>query len=331
MIRFRLLLINMGVILFGILIINMFNTNNLFFLDMRQAIIDVQVELLLTAVFVIVLFWLGLELNNYADSRRRAFDNVGDVDDKQATSEFSIRRNTIPSQFWEGISTEMMGAMVTTLFLGGFGVIFQQYQTIQNVRADLIRQMGSIDNVRALDALNQLKKDGFLYVDTTLAGANFNNANLQNADFEDFPLHRVNLANADLRNVTLSGNLVRVNLANANLSGASFQDSALHHINLAGANLSQANLQGISLININLENAIFGNADNRALLDENTRLPDGSQYAPQAGIGQLERFTNSDHPDFWQPNWVEEWKRTGITPAWLTQWDGIFTRTIRGD
>ncbi|MCB9457880.1 MAG: pentapeptide repeat-containing protein, partial [Anaerolineaceae bacterium] len=99
-------------------------------------------------------------------------------------------------------------------------------------------------------------------------------------------LQEANLASVDLT----SANLVSANLYEANLENAHLGEAKLQHANLEGANL-----QGMILMSVALEHGepIYRNPE----FDENTILPDGTQWTPDT---DMTRFTDPNHPDFWR-------------------------------
>ncbi|MBZ0300821.1 MAG: pentapeptide repeat-containing protein [Anaerolineae bacterium] len=193
----------------------------------------------------------------------------------------------------QNFSTEMFGAFLTfmllTLVLG-----------TRQEKERLIRQLRSQVNEAALQAAEELAARGWL-ADGSLKGANLRRANLQGAGLE-----YANLQGASLRGTNLQG----TNLTWANLQGAS-----LKRANLQGANLTWANLQGASLWDANLQGASLGAAS----FDEKTILPDRKLarldhnnnpiYTPesyyQPSVTDMTRYTDPNHPDFWQPEWVK--------------------------
>jgi hypothetical protein len=178
--------------------------------------------------------------------------------------------------------TEMVGAAVTYLLLGLF---VGRGERREAEKADLIAQMDSIERTLAIGAVEELRRHGWLS-DGSLQGADLSSANLEGAD-----LSSANLQGADLRLANLQG----VDLKGANLQGADLrlgklQDAILADADLRGADLCWANLQGASLYQANLQGAGF---------DEHTTLPDGTAWTPDTDMA---RFTDPDHPDFWQPD-----------------------------
>lgn len=208
------------------------------------------------------------------------------------------------ADFWQGISTEMIGAVITTMLFGIVLAVFQHNQDVAGHQQELILQMGSPDNAFAREAVRQLDYFGWLH-DGTLYGANLNFANLQSAELFQANLEGVNLVHANLQ----SANLFQTNLEGAELALSNLQDADLRYANLQGtvlwaANLESAkfegaNLKGANFIDANLKGANFRDA----LFDNNTLLPDKSRYEPDKHKEQLDRFTDPKHPDFWKlPN-----------------------------
>jgi hypothetical protein len=178
-------------------------------------------------------------------------------------------------------ATEMVGAAVTYLLLRLF---IGRRERREAEKADLIAQMGSIERSLAIGAVEELRRHGWL-TDGSLRGADLSSANLQGAD-----LSSPNLQGADLRLANLQGaDLKGANLQGADLRLAKLQDAILADADLRGADLRWAKLQGASLYRANLQGAAF---------DEHTILPDGIAWTPDTDMA---RFTNPDHPDFWDP------------------------------
>jgi hypothetical protein len=227
---------------------------------------------------------------------------------------------------WEGLAlnfgTEMAGAVVTYLLLE---LVIGRTERREAKKADLIAQMGSKAQDVAIAASEQLARCGWLYdgslqgadlewanlQEAFLPGANLQGADLLGANLQEAFLHRANLQGAFLYGANLQGtdlasaNLKEVdledaNLQGANLLGANLQGAFLRGGNLQGAHLGGANLQGVKLFNANLQGADLFNANLQgADFDENTTLPDGTNWTPNTDIA---RFTDPKHPDFWRPD-----------------------------
>lgn len=106
------------------------------------------------------------------------------------------------------------------------------------------------------------------------------------------------------------GFIVRtVNLHNALLYDADLQNANLSRSNLSGANLTAANLSGADLRDTNLQNANLSSSSMvNALLggiqfNGKTYLPDGQLWTSDT---DMSRYTNPEHPDFWQPEWAKK-------------------------
>lgn len=92
-------------------------------------------------------------------------------------------------------------------------------------------------------------------------------------------------------------NLSKANLKGANLRKANLRDTKLEYANLQYVRLYKANLQGADL-----KDAILQDADLRAVkFDKKTRMPDSKYWTPET---DMTRYTDPNHPDFWQPDWV---------------------------
>ncbi len=123
-------------------------------------------------------------------------------------------------------------------------------------------------------------------VSVELAGVNLEGAHFSNANLLLTILSDANLKDADLSHA----NLLMADFSNANLEGAD-----LSWTNMGGTNLSGANLQGANLP-VGAWDGAWG--DNEANFDEYTTLPDRTNWTPDT---DLTRFTDPEHPDFWDP------------------------------
>jgi uncharacterized protein YjbI with pentapeptide repeats len=96
--------------------------------------------------------------------------------------------------------------------------------------------------------------------------------------------------------------LVSANLQNTNFWVANLQDAILEKSNLQGANLLRASLRGADLTG--------------TIFSSRTILPDSDfvngEYTSYWTFGaDMTRYTDSNHPDFWQPEWVTEQAEQG--------------------
>ncbi|MAS33570.1 MAG: hypothetical protein CL610_06160 [Anaerolineaceae bacterium] len=174
----------------------------------------------------------------------------------------------------------MMGAIVTfalfELLIGGRKAALDEQRRVAELRTRLLRDARSIVNDIAIKAVEEIYAYDWLEGDDgMLKGGNLMIANLQG----------VNLAGANLQ----GANLVAANLQHANLMLA----------NLKGADLVDANLQGANLRLADLSGAKLG----LAKFTEETVLPDNTKWSPEVDTG---RFTDSSHPQFWQPSRAKE-------------------------
>jgi len=223
---------------------------------------------------------------------------------------------------WEGLaanfSTEMAGAAITFILLdwiiGGRERREEHHQETEFQKSDLTARMSSSVREVALAAADELRHNGWM-MDGTLRGACLRRADLQSADLSksdlaDANLHRVSLQNADLwaanlHRADLSGAwLTNARLWQAQMMEANLWQARLHKADLREANLREAvmnetRLQEANLRGANFEGALLQDAKlDKAQFDTTTILPDGQHWTPTT---DLTRFTNPQHPDFWQP------------------------------
>lgn len=132
-----------------------------------------------------------------------------------------------------GISTELIGALVTTVLLS---TLVEQAQLKDN----LLAQLHSGIEENAIHALEELRVNGWLE-DDTLRGASMLGVSWSNGDLHAADLREINLAFAHLENV--------------DLQGAFLQRSTLRQAALNGANLSEADLQDANLSEADMQNA----------------------------------------------------------------------------
>jgi hypothetical protein len=186
----------------------------------------------------------------------------------------SVRLGEEKVNWWanwqQGMSTEMSGALVATIVFGLAIGYLEERDTKdelqrEHIRAQLIYDMGSLDNAEALHAVERLRAQGWL-TNRTLKDKQFVGANLRGADLATAYLRGAWFVNADLEGVDLSG---------TNLMGAIF----------TGANLQNARLDG-------------------AEYDEKTVLPDGTPWSTGADLARFTDPDHPDFwraPDPGQP------------------------------
>lgn len=213
----------------------------------------------------------------------------------------------------------MVAPELAGIVIGIFTIDYlNAYRQDQQLKKQLILQLGSKHNDVTDTAIAILKVNGWLYDDSIvgaylekanlqgarlskagLSWAILNNANLSNADLGHArlvwtQLKNVNLSNADLSGASLGaanlsyGNLkntifLDASLAQANLSNANLEEAILTNANLFLSNLSDANLIGANLDHANLRSAIF---------TKNTKWPE--DFDPiAAGAKLVLTFENS--------------------------------------
>lgn len=188
------------------------------------------------------------------------------------------------SQGWlnENLGAELIGIGATVIVIDAAN----RWTNIQQEKKRLIRQMGSTVNPEAMRAVELLRDRGWLQ-DGSLRDAYLVRANLQEA----------NLSWANLQ----AASLMLSNLQGAVLSRASLQTAYVSGADLQAADLSGANLQATHLAGADLQGAIFEHHTfGSATFDEQTVLPDGSKATLETDAEAMRRFTDPDHPEFYE-------------------------------
>lgn len=275
----------------------------------REALQSYRIEILILAVIV------GLILGWFLFAPEQPF----------------ARNSYLTNIFTEGISILITVYVVTEI---------NKRRDIAEKKKRLVRQAGSVNHAIAINAIEELRENGWLInkdrehllAEVRLWRANLEKAPLEYADLSGtnfwkanlrgVVLHEANLQNADLGFTNLKGARLRyANLSSADLGKADLCDAILWEANLHSAYLRQANLSDTDLRNANLCHAILEevnlcNADLQdAVFDERTALPD-AHYLGTDDDGKrkydkywtpdtdMTHYTDPNHPDFWQPNWA---------------------------
>lgn len=206
----------------------------------------------------------------------------------------------------------------------------------------LINAVGSTNNAEALSALDALRVDDRLTgEDGILQNQSFPHANWEKAKLPEVYLYETHLNGAILRQADLHMarlsfvRLEKGDLRGANLSSASVDHARLQSVDLRGANLQsawcystnleKADLRGAILKSTNLEEVNLAGAQlDHVQFDTQTVLPDATYVLDEKGKPiydkdlkhryteesfwsletDMSRYTNSKHPDFWQPCWA---------------------------
>lgn len=238
--------------------------------------------------------------------------------------------------FAGSLSTELFGAVMTFIAIDIFINRVEKAEVSEarkNTRVQqLIHDMGSQVNTIALQAAEELRREGWLTDGSlqgdellqygaidgvnvggvelrqcNLQGSDLNNAKLKNADLEYAQLQHADLIGANLIGASLYG----ANLSKAQLIGTYLQGATLWYATLQGAKLLFADLKGVDLRETflqgtnfegaNLEGAKLTNpkqvSDRHIGFDEHTIMPDGSAWTLET---DLARFTDCEHPNFWR-------------------------------
>ena len=225
---------------------------------------------------------------------------------------------------------EAVGIVFTVLILNRLA----ENRAKEELKKRLIREAGSQSNETAKAAIDWMRAEGWLTIyddiqllkGASLSQANLQGANLRGANLEASDLEDAKLENSDLMNANLdSAVLFHANLEGADLFRTNLQHANLKYANLQGADLKYANLQNADLDNANLADAILENASlqrasfENAKFNEKTVLPNRRYMSPKEtwtdhlgnkywlpNTKRLLHFTDPNHPDFWQPDWVKE-------------------------
>lgn len=229
--------------------------------------------------------------------------------------------------------TEAIGIAVTVLILDRLLERRAQRRQLEELKGELIREMGSYDNGAVLRAIGELRAHGWLG-DGSLRGKDLRRADLHGAELEEADLCQAMLMEsnlnqvsfwsaklqgarfgyadlqdavlycADLRGAQLwDADLRHGFLRAANLQGAFLRTAQLHHADLVMADLTEANLLGADLREADLRRANLTDANleqaklDAARFDVETVLPDGTPWEPDA---DLARFTGSERGDLWR-------------------------------
>ena len=231
----------------------------------------------------------------------------------------------------------MAGAFVTFILISGVFDWYRQ-QEIKKEADDelnarlamerekekrrLFRQMNNPDHGLAMQAMEELDLSGHTR-DGSLKGQFFSSTDLTDLTLFDADLEGARIVGTKLINASLiRANLMKANiqftdLQKSKLWAADLREAALIYVNLENAELFQTDLRGTFLDNVNLKGVsftpgrIYSKYFAEAILDETTILPDNSHYNPEHGLDQLQRFTDPNHPEFWEPDHIIELRNSG--------------------
>lgn len=126
----------------------------------------------------------------------------------------------------------------------------------------------------------------------SMAGANMENAQLENVNFSGRNLKGAHMINTNLKNANFSGaNLADANLegadaTGANFSGANLKDTVLINVKFTNANLTGANLKNANLEGADLTGARISGANFKGAVLQDATLPHGEEFHSEAELMQ---------------------------------------------
>jgi hypothetical protein len=126
----------------------------------------------------------------------------------------------------------------------------------------------------------------------SMAGANMENAQLENVNFSGRNLKGAVMINANLKNANFSGANLHgavmegTDATGANFSGANLKDAVLINANLTNANLTGANLKNAVLEGANMTGAKIAGANFKDAVLQGATLPHGEEFHHEAELMQ---------------------------------------------
>lgn len=190
--------------------------------------------------------------------------------------------------FLQNLVPEAIGIVFTVLIIDSLYRRREREREERELKARLIRELGSSVNEVAKRAAEELRAHGWI-----------KNGSLQNISLSYADLQGANLSRADLK----ESSFIQTNLQDGDLSYADLQNAHLGDADLQGAYVVATNLQGAKLWRTKLQGSFIDEANlqaadlQQARFDTSTRLPDANYWMPDT---DLRRFTDPTHPDFWR-------------------------------
>ncbi|MEM9955698.1 MAG: pentapeptide repeat-containing protein [Chloroflexota bacterium] len=239
---------------------------------------------------------------------------------------------TLATDFYANISSELASIVITVLIVDRLNRQREKRDQVE-VQERLDEQelnrlkalLGSDERVVTKIAIAELRARDWLkgmLRNTDFNGVNLEGENLSSVNLRGSKLSRANLQEARLYNMNLENcNFYKANLSGADISHTNLSRAYLHKSNVANASASRTDFRGTilwsaNLINVrDLEYAYFDETtvlpdarplydDNGSLMtDENDMFLYDSYWTPDT---DMTRYSNPDHPEFWQPSWVKE-------------------------
>ena len=203
------------------------------------------------------------------------------------------------SSFFQGISTEILGAFITGFLILILITPAEQEQSITELKKNLINDAGSQVNEVARRAIERIRERNWLLGEQgILQNADLSQANLQDANFGGVYLFNADaFSTANLRSTELDHAI----LTDAKLTVVDLSWAILFNTDLRGANLSYSQLSNATLSNSDLRGADLSHANlhlanlDDIVIDETTTLPDGTKWSPET---DMTRFTDPTHTEF---------------------------------
>lgn len=188
------------------------------------------------------------------------------------------------SGWLQGLSTEMVGAILTAVVLGSILSSAQQRAAEAPLRQSLIEKLNSGDVTTTLSAIAELRGNGWLS-DGTLKGiglykASFSGANIAGANLQEAQIFGVDFSNtyleqADFSKATIMGSSFR----GLYVPGVNFEGAGISSTDFSNTDLRMASFRNTQLMGVNLEGATIEEVQMvlcRGLL--RSTMPDGKRY-----------------------------------------------------
>jgi uncharacterized protein YjbI with pentapeptide repeats len=208
--------------------------------------------------------------------------------------------------FGLNLSTEVIGILVSTAITYFIVDRFTQQKIEQENLTNWIIDIRSGSKNVAFQAIAHLKfhpkqhlKNGALCSSdmrgANLTGAKLHDADLRWVDLRGAKLEKTNLSRAKLQGAHLGwSNMQNALLEQTNLQSGHLERADLRNACLEMADLTNAHIEGANLTGAKLRNAHFDWAKLQDAI-----MPDGQPWTPET---DLRRFTDPNHPDFFNPD-----------------------------
>ena len=178
--------------------------------------------------------------------------------------------NNVISDFYANLSVDCLSVAFAILVIDGLN----ERRVEQDLKAQLIREMGGDNYAIAARAIRELRAHGWIedgsLKNAELSGAKLKRGDLRSADLQHAYFIHANLQGSELNNSNLrEANFVGAKLMGAVMDGASLQKARFERADLLGAYLGLANLEDTDITEQQLANV------DRL---RGATMPDGSRY-----------------------------------------------------